>query len=106
MKIKDVVQMKHMSSRADDLMIDFEADLLQRVVTLNFEWIDTGLIEWFLQVSVLHLINTEMKKAGHAEFENLSSFQIELVVDGEAKFKVEQHTAAFDKTTLVMKLRK
>jgi len=99
--------MKHMMHNTNDVRFAYEADLSLRTVTVRVATIDTGLIEWFLKFSLLHGVNDEMTKAGKAEFANLSSFQIELIVADKAKFSLKLVERDFEplEPTLVMKLK-
>jgi hypothetical protein len=109
MKIAREIIMKHMMHRAHDVTFAYEVDLSLRTVTVRVATIDTALIEWFLKFSLLHCINDEMQNqhAGHAEFANLSSFSIEIVVADKARFSlrlVERDCEPLE-PTLVMRLK-
>lgn len=107
MKIVNEIIMKHMMHNTNDVRFTYEADLILRTVTVRVTTIDTALIEWFLKFSLLHGVNDEMTKAGKAEFANLSSFQIELIVADKAKFNLKLVERDFEPRdpTLVMKLK-
>lgn len=106
MKIARKITMKHTMQRARDLEISYEVDVVKRSVNMQVEWIDTALIEWFLKFSLLHGINEEMARLGKAEFANVSSFQIEMVVADKATFSLQLVQQDFEphESTLVMKL--
>jgi hypothetical protein len=107
MKIAHEIIMKHSMHRAQDVQFAYEADLSLRTVTVRVDTIDTGLIEWFLKFSLLHGVNDEMTKVGKAEFANLNSFQIELIVADKAKFNLKLVERDFEprEPTLVMILK-
>lgn len=107
MKMVHEIIMKHMMHNTNDVRFAYEADLILRAITVRVATIDTALIEWFLKFSLLHGVNDEMTKAGKAEFANLSSFQIELIVADKAKFSLKLVERDFEPrdSTLVMKLK-
>jgi hypothetical protein len=107
MKIAHEIIMKHMMHNTNDVRFAYEADLILRTATVRVATIDTALIEWFLKFSLLHGVNDAMTNAGKAEFANLSSFQIELIVADKAKFSLTLVERDFEPRdpTLVMKLK-
>ncbi|MBC7751140.1 MAG: hypothetical protein H7Z73_05395 [Candidatus Saccharibacteria bacterium] len=106
MKIKDSVLVKHLESKASDLMIGIEVDLPTRMILLSADWVDTGLISWFIEKNMLYFINASFEKMDGPVFNNLNSFTIEFLVANKVKFHVQQVSEGFTgDTTLVLKLK-
>ena len=55
MKIKEEVRLKHFASNAQDLAIEVEVDFKNRVVSIHADWVDTVLVQWFIQLHMVGL---------------------------------------------------
>lgn len=106
MKIKGEVRLKHFASNAQDLEIEVEVDFKNRVVSIHADWVDTVLVQWFIQLHMVGFINREIEKLGNmAALDNLNRFDIELIVSGRIRFNVVLIEAELNETTLVMELK-
>lgn len=107
MKLNETFLMKHQGTRARDLEFAIDVDTDAKIIVLNVDWIDTGLIDWALIFSLLSTINRHLESNGLPKLDNLSGFQIELVVAGKARFSLRRVERDFEPSqpTLVMHLK-
>lgn len=107
MKLSEIFLMKHQGTKARDLEFAIDVDIDARTIVLNVDWIDTSLIDWAMVFSLLSTINSSLERNGLQKLDNLSGFQIELVVAGKARFSLRRVERDFEPSqpTLVMHLR-
>lgn len=109
MQVSRRILMKHVMHGARDLDFHLEADFITRKVLVGIDWIDTALLESFICVHAVQLLNDELEKVNKLPpLDSLDSFNIELHVASSARFRVQfvrSETDSRDKT-LVMQLLK
>lgn len=91
------------------MKIEIRADLITRKIVLLVDWIDTVLIESVITVHAIQMVNNELKKVNKLPLlVSLDTFNIELVVDNNARFNLQYVRSEVDsrENTLVMQLLK
>lgn len=99
--------MKHVMHGARDLDFHLEADFITRKVLVGIDWIDTALLESFICVHAVQLLNDELEKVNKLPLlSSLDTFNIELHVASSARFSVQYVKSEVDarNNTLVMGL--
>lgn len=99
--------MKHMMHNAKDVMVEYEANLISRAVTIRVDTIDTLILERFISLCILDYINAELERIGKLPLlTNMSGFSIELVVANKVRFNLRLVERDFEprEPTLAMSL--
>lgn len=101
--------MKHQMHKAKDLHFILEADFITRNVSIAVDWIDTALLESFIFVHAVQMLNDELEKANKLPLlESLATFNIKVIVASSARFSLQYVRNEDDArdNTLVLKLLK
>lgn len=107
MKVAKKILMKHMMHNAKDVMVEFEADLISRAVTIRVDSIDTLIIERVIRFTMLSYVNEELDRVGKLPLlTNMTGFSIELVVANKVRFNLRLVERDFEprEPTLAMSL--
>jgi len=107
MKVANKILMKHMMHNTSDVMVEFEADLISRAVTIRVDSIDTLILERLVRFTMLHYVNEELERVGKLPLlTNMNGFSIELVVASKVRFSLRLVERDFEpcEPTLAMKL--
>jgi hypothetical protein len=96
-----------MMHNANDVMVEFEADLISRAVTIRVDSIDTLILERLLRFTMLSYVKEELESIGKLPLlTNMSRFSIELVVASKVRFNLRLVERDFEprEPTLAMSL--
>src|SRR5438309_8958549 len=86
--------MKHSMHSAQDQLFEYEVDPIKRTLDIKVDEIDTSLLEWFLTVTVVDVINGRINK--EPKLASLKGYRIEMVVAAKARFGIQIREHDYD----------
>lgn len=105
--MREDIVIKHFMHSAKDLPITYEFDAINQSIRIEIPWIDTLLLQRFLQ-NLIREYDDELARVGQGtETKDLRDFTITLNVAHEAVYEVQLIERAFEpkETTLVLRVK-